>query len=146
MNKILIRNDQKKLPFGAAGRKMIRDAVNASIREMGGGCFEVSVLITDNEKIHQINKEFRGVDKPTDVLSFPMDSEGEAAMLGDIVISLETALVQAEEYGHSLEREISFLTVHSMMHLFGYDHENEADRARMREMEEKVLGVLNLAR
>ena len=125
---------------------MIRNAVKKSIKEMGGGSFEVSVLITDNERIHELNREFRNVDKPTDVLSFPMDSEGDEAMLGDIVISLETALAQAEEYGHSLAREISFLTVHSMMHLFGYDHETDEDRTEMREMEEKVLTILKLPR
>ncbi len=126
--------------------------------EVGLGEFEVSVLITDDNGIHELNRDFRGIDRKTDVLSFPMleyeseekpseDTVAEAEnILGDIVISLETAVAQAEEYGHGVLREICFLTVHSMLHLFGYDHEEEADRQKMRRKEEYFLDKLGLVR
>lgn len=137
-------------------RDLIRNAVNTVMSDVGAGDFEVSVLITDDEKIQKINKEFRGIDKKTDVLSFPMfefdevekpcaEFEGETE-LGDIVISLETAFSQAEEYGHSAAREMAFLTVHSMLHLFGYDHMEENDRIKMRVREEYFLSKLGLER
>jgi len=105
---------------------------------------EVNVLLTDNEGIHQINLDMRQIDNPTDVLSFPME-DGEK-IIGDIVLSLEKAYEQAEEYGHSPAREIGFLTVHSMLHLYGYDHIEEEDRVKMRVMEEKILTKLKLLR
>ena len=137
-------------------RDLIRNAVNTVMSDVGAGDFEVSVLITDDEKIQKINKEFRGIDKKTDVLSFPMfefdevekpcaEFEGETE-LGDIVISLETAFSQAEEYGHSAAREMAFLTVHSMLHLFGYDQMEENDRIKMRAREEYFLSKLGLER
>ena len=128
------------------------------MNEVGLGDFEVSVLITDDEGIHELNRDFRGIDRKTDVLSFPMlefESEekpveetlfGAENILGDIVISLETAVAQAQEYGHSVLREICFLCVHSMLHLFGYDHETDADRQKMREREEYFLNKLGLVR
>lgn len=126
--------------------------------EVGLGEFEVSVLITDDDGIHELNRDYRGIDRKTDVLSFPMLEyeseekpkdeifEDEENILGDIVISLETAVSQAEEYGHSVLREVCFLTVHSMLHLFGYDHEEDADRQKMREREEYFLNKLGLVR
>lgn len=123
------------------------------------------VLITDDESIHQLNREYRQVDRPTDVLSFPstpahpgrtlgqnphllrreMDETG-ACFLGDIIISLERAHAQAEEYGHSPERELTYLTVHALFHLMGYDHMNEADKKEMRAMEDKVMEKLGVSR
>lgn len=128
--------------------------------------YEISVVLTDNKEIREINKLYRGIDKETDVLSFPMldyddgyEEEGEievdiedlnpetgCVVLGDIVLSLEKAKQQAEEYGHSFEREICFLIVHSVLHLLGYDHENDTDRAIMREKEEKILSILGQTR
>lgn len=128
--------------------------------------FEVNVTFTDNEGIRQINRDFRGLDMPTDVLSFPMVSyewpgdfsglEQDSAsnfhpetgelLLGDIVISLERAREQAQEYGHSLQREICFLTAHSMLHLFGYDHMEEQERIVMEQKQEKVLQSLGITR
>ncbi|MBE6538617.1 MAG: rRNA maturation RNase YbeY, partial [Ruminococcaceae bacterium] len=116
---------------------------------------EVSVTFTDNEKIHALNKQYRDVDKPTDVLSFPLlDTEGEddellpaelETMLGDIVISLEKAREQAEEYGHSFEHEVAFLCVHSMLHLLGYDHErSEADDEDMCIRQKIIMDNLGL--
>jgi probable rRNA maturation factor len=115
---------------------------------------EVSVTFTDNEKIQKINNEFRGIDKPTDVLSFPLTDYESADVpfvdeldgsLGDIVISLERAKEQAEEFGHSFDREIAFLTVHSMLHLLGYDHvNNEEEELDMRKRQSDVLTNMGL--
>ena len=116
---------------------------------------EVSVSIVDNERIHELNKQYRNIDSETDVLSFPLGENGvydinydtNEAELGDIVISLEKAEEQAKRYGHSLEREVGYLTVHSMLHLLGYDHElGGIELVRMREKEEKVLTELGLRR
>ena len=115
---------------------------------------EVDVTLVDDAEIRQINREHRNIDASTDVLSFPLGENGEydenpatgALMLGDIVISLDTALRQADLYGHGVKREIAFLTVHSMLHLLGYDHVNGGlEQALMREKEESVLNDLGLA-
>ncbi len=109
---------------------------------------EISVTLTDNREIRSINREYRNKDYATDVLSFPMGDKNYdtgCIMLGDIVISVERANEQANEYGHSLEREIAFLTIHSMLHLLGYDHEeNEEDEAVMREKQTRLLNTIGL--
>ena len=114
----------------------------------------VDVTLTDNDGIHLMNKEFRDIDRPTDVLSFPLGENGnfdrnpetDAIMLGDIMISAEHAVAQADLYGHGFDREIAFLAVHSMLHLLGYDHvDGGIQRAIMREKEEKILDDLGLA-
>lgn len=129
---------------------------------------EVNLTLTDNEGIRMLNQEFRGLDVPTDVLSFPMvdyeipgdfshlDSpeaknmyfnlETGELLLGDIVISLERAREQAQEYGHSLERELAFLAAHSMLHLMGYDHMEDAERECMEEKQERILQGLGITR
>lgn len=121
---------------------------------------EVSVVLADDNYIHQLNRQYRNKDMPTDVLSFAMNDqcagEQEPAiadtpddieiLLGDIVISLETMARQAEEFGHSLERELAYLTVHGMLHLLGYDHEVEEEKTEMRQEEEYVLSLLGIAR
>ena len=123
---------------------------------------EISVLLTDDAGIHQVNLDMRGVDQPTDVLSFPMfdlepgvppagedylDPASELCPLGDMCISLERAAAQAEDFGHSLEREVCYLTVHSVLHLLGYDHLDEGPmKARMRAREEAILSVLGITR
>ena len=121
---------------------------------------EVSVVLADDEYIHKLNRQYRNKDVPTDVLSFAMndqcadDDEPDIAeapkdieiLLGDIVISLETAARQAEEFGHSLERELAYLTIHGMLHLLGYDHECEEDKTEMRQEEEYVLAQLGITR
>ena len=126
---------------------------------------EVSLTLTDNKGIHEINREFRNIDRPTDVLSFPMveyETPGEfdfleneydcfnpetgELMLGDIVISLDKVEEQAANYGHSVTREYAFLIAHSMLHLMGYDHMNDEDKKAMREKEEKVLKSLDIVR
>ena len=105
----------------------------AKAEGMKGG---VSLLFTDDEAVRELNSRYRGLDSSTDVLSFP---SGEAGFLGDIAISVPRAQQQAEEYGHPLAREVAFLTVHAMLHLFGYDHIEEADEAKMRERQREIL-------
>lgn len=122
---------------------------------------EVSITLVDNERIREINKEYRNIDSATDVLSFPildmeegriLSTEGDIncddnlLLLGDIVISIERASKQAEDYGHSLNREIAFLTTHGMFHLLGYDHMTKQQEKTMLEKQEEVLAVLGLAR
>ena len=119
----------------------------------------VSVTAVDNNEIHSLNKEFRGVDRPTDVLSFPVvefengkmiensgDYFEDKLNLGDIIFSAEKLKEQSIEYGHSFERELGFLVCHSTLHLLGYDHETEDERQVMRQKEEKTLELLNLTR
>ena len=106
----------------------------------------LTVTVTDNENIREINREQRGIDKPTDVLSFPMlffqEPETNQVMLGDLLISHEKIEEQAKEYGHSIERELCYLTLHGILHLFGYDHMMEEDKKRMRRREEEILALL----
>lgn len=154
--KIDFENDQGKLPVTYRLKMLIRAAVEATLDyEQYGNPAEVSVTFTDNEKIRALNRKFRGIDRPTDVLSFPLfDYTGEqkeppvdelVGMLGDIVISLEQAGKQAEEYGHGFEREAAFLCVHSMLHLLGYDHETgEEDEADMRRRQSEILSRMGL--
>lgn len=110
--------------------------------------YEVSITFVDIDEIHKLNKEFRNVDRPTDVLSFPMDEdfsiEGVDTMLGDIVISMDIAKDQAKDFGHSLDREIMYLTAHSMLHLLGYDHMDEAEKIEMRAREKEVMKLLGV--
>ncbi|MCI9588426.1 MAG: rRNA maturation RNase YbeY [Oscillospiraceae bacterium] len=122
---------------------------------------EINILLTDDKGIRQTNREMRGVDKPTDVLSFPMfdltppagpqkahlDPATALVPLGDMCISLQRAKAQAREYGHSLERETAYLAVHSVLHLLGYDHVDEgAQKRQMRQREEEIMKKLNLPR
>lgn len=110
--------------------------------------YEVSITFVTKEEIHRLNREFREVDRPTDVLSFPMDEdiliEGVDAMLGDIVISMDVAKEQAADLGHSLDREIMYLTCHSMLHLLGYDHMGDEEKTVMRAREKEVMKNLGV--
>ncbi|GFR34506.1 rRNA maturation RNase YbeY [Thermobrachium celere] len=149
MNFIEIENRQNKLDLKNEHLDLIKKTIETVLEyEKFNNPCEVNVIITDNEEIREINRQFRGIDKETDVLSFPQleydegyEEEGEieigiedinpesgGVVLGDMVLSLEKALEQSNEYGHSFEREIAFLVVHSMLHLLGYDHENEEDK------------------
>ncbi|MBO8164102.1 MAG: rRNA maturation RNase YbeY [Brevibacillus sp.] len=122
---------------------------------------EVVVTLVDNERIHQLNRQYRGIDRPTDVLSFAMNETGEGEMeifldeeaeeelpnlLGDIVISVPQAVAQANEYGHSLERELGFLAVHGFLHLLGYDHGTEEEEKDMFARQEQILQNVGLTR
>ncbi len=111
--------------------------------------FEVNLTLCDNAYIHEINREQRDIDAPTDVLSFPFydfDSPNITTLLGDIIISIDKAKEQAEAYGHSLKRELCFLAAHSALHLLGYDHEDEKERAAMEDKQRAVLGGLGIKR
>ena len=120
--------------------------------------FMVSITLTNPENIQRLNKEYRNIDRPTDVLSFPMYEKSEldeiikqkdfeyTDILGDMVISIEQVQIQAEEYGHSFERELSYMVVHSFYHLLGYDHIKEEDKKIMRPKEEYVLSELGITR
>ena len=130
--KIIFTNEQNKEKAGFGLRRLIKKAVKAALEceNFGYDC-TVSVTFTDNEQIREKNREFRGIDSSTDVLSFPMYEDGDfdpdecrdVAELGDIVLNLDRAEEQAAEIGHSLLDEVQFLTVHSTLHLLGYDHE-----------------------
>ena len=154
--KVIISNTQKKVKIPTGIRLLIRRCCHAVLQlENFDGSAEVSVRFVDNEEIRKLNKQYRNIDKETDVLSFPMGENGVydvnhdtgAKILGDIVISMEKAVEQAKIYNHPLQREVGFLTVHSMLHLLGYDHEaGGLEAVRMREKEEAVLMQLGLPR
>lgn len=139
---IILQNLQEKIEVNSSLQNRVRDAVERTLAKHDLTPCEVSVVFCDDQKIRQLNKQFRGIDEPTDVLSFPMDNK----ILGDVVISLERASRQAEEYGHSFTREVCFLTVHGILHLIGYDHGEDEGRRKMREMEEEILAELGLKR
>ncbi len=154
--KVLITNKQKKIKIPSGTRLLIRRCCHAVLAMEGyDDNAEVSVTFLDNPQIRQLNREYRDIDKATDVLSFPLGENGvfdrneetQAVLLGDIAISMEKAEEQAKEYGHSFQREVAFLTVHSMLHLLGYDHVNGGiEAATMREKEETVLTKLGVSR
>ena len=154
--KVIISNNQKKVEIPKGIRLLIRRCCTAVLQEEKFGFdAEISVVFVDNETIKELNREHRNIDKETDVLSFPLGENGEydenldtgAKVLGDIVISVEKAVEQADTYNHSLQREIGFLTVHSMLHLLGYDHEcGGLEQDRMRSKEEEVLTKIGLKR
>ena len=153
--KVNIVSHYKSVKLPAGTRLLIRKACNATL-EFEGFVIpaEVDVTLVSDEEIKSMNNQFRNIDSATDVLSFPLGADGvfdinpstNAYMLGDIVISVDHALSQADLYGHGIEREIAFLTVHSMLHLLGYDHVNGGlEQTIMREKEEAVLEALGLA-
>ena len=133
-------------------KKIVRDAIKCTLmHESFFGDVEVSVTFCDNEYIHKLNKEYRGMDKPTDVLSFPLlerdelkINDGQAVALGDIVISFERAKEQAKEIGNSFEKEVAFLTIHSTLHLLGYDHEEKDDEEEMFSRQREIVAKLNV--
>ena len=142
-----IQNSQNKVDFTAELEETINIVIEKVFEYEDVEPRNVSVLITDNEEIHGLNLEYRGKDAPTDVLSFPLfDEDGnlDDEELGDIVISLERAVAQAEEYNHSLKREVAFLTAHSMLHLLGYDHENGEQEMYVKQ--DEILNELGITR
>ena len=154
--RVVIENKQKEMKIPTGIRMLIRRCCNAVLVTEGfEGKAEVDVSIVSDEQIRAINAEHRQIDMVTDVLSFPLGENGEydldpatgAKMLGDIVISIQRAQKQAEDFGHTLQREVGYLTVHSMLHLLGYDHVNGGlEAARMREKEEEVMLSIGLPR
>ena len=151
---IAISIEPEELCIAPEDENAVRRAIETVGRLYGAEDAEVSVTLTNDAYIHEINRMYRGVDRPTDVISFAlMESEEPEIVggdprdvLGDLVISLERARAQAEEYGHSYLRELSFLTVHGMLHLLGYDHMEEAERAEMEEEQRHVMKELGIGR
>ncbi len=159
---ILIENEQDKIQVGSELENLLLKAVELSLKlENFSIPSEISILITDDESIREVNREHRNIDSPTDVLSFPLvdmqegkiisdtgdfDLDENLLMLGDIVLSIETAVRQAEEYGQSLEREMAFLVTHGVFHLLGYDHQDEEQEEKMFGKQENVLTQLGLRR
>jgi probable rRNA maturation factor len=154
---VYYENEQNAIPVTYKLKMLIRRAIVQTLAyEQYGNDVEVSVTLTDSKGIQDLNLRFRGIDAPTDVLSFPLfDFDGTTDeppvdeiqnMLGDIVLNLERTTAQAEEFGHSFEREAAFLTVHSMLHLLGYDHERSAeDEADMRARQRDIMEAMGLS-
>ena len=150
-NRIYFSNQQKEIKITPAVRGLVTRAINATLKaEEFERSAEVSVTLVDLEEIHALNLEQRGVDRATDVLSFPIFDEDfdndEMAVLGDIVLCPKKAEEQANAFGHSFEREIAFLTVHSPLHLLGYDHElSEEDDRIMRQKQTSIVNSMGLS-
>ncbi len=158
---IILENEQDKEALTPEIEKAVADVCNSVLSmEQCNFNAQISITLTDNEKIREINKEQRGIDNVTDVLSFPMlefdedgnadgeyELDGEYVVLGDIVISMERAAEQSVEYGHSILREVAFLTAHSMLHLLGYDHvDDKAGEEIMCVKQEQILSALGITR
>lgn len=165
---ITVENEQSIVTVDVELEKSIRESIMYTLQNQGfNHKVEVNVLLVDNEAIRAINQETRAIDSETDVLSFPMIEyeegktykdlylkhkfgpqyyDGEDLVLGDVVISMEKALEQSIDFGHSLKREVCYLTVHSILHLLGYDHMDEEDKSKMRAAEEEILGTLEITR
>ncbi|MBY9076914.1 rRNA maturation RNase YbeY [Paenibacillus sp. HN-1] len=155
-------NEQQELEIGDSLISLLEQILEKAGKLEGVDGGEVDLTFVDNERIHELNREYRGIDRPTDVLSFALNESGEDEpeivyevedssdeipdMLGDIIISVTRAKEQAEEYGHSLERELGFLFVHGFLHLLGYDHQDEASEAEMMGKQEQVLSQVGLTR
>ena len=150
---LIIDNRQDKLEVNEDLMEKIKDIISECLDYEGyDDDYEVSLSFVDNKEIHQLNRDFRGVNRPTDVLSIPLLVEDEFDVdfgeesLGDIVISLERALEQSIEFNHSFFREASYLVIHSVLHLLGYDHMDEIEKRAMRNREEYILNKLNIPR
>jgi probable rRNA maturation factor len=165
---IFIDNRQSKVEAPDKLESTVREIIAHALKEECVSIdYEVSVIFVDNDEIKQINREYRNIDKPTDVLSFPMlnypeslvfrdvyvnynfkisDLDEGKLILGDIAISLEKALEQSKEYNHSFFREVCYLSIHSVLHLLGYDHIEDIDKGKMRIREEEILNKFNICR
>ena len=150
---LIIDDRQNKLKISEELIEKIKDIILECLDYEGyDDDYDVSLSFVDNKEIHELNKMYRGIDRATDVLSFPMLSDDEFEIeleeksLGDIVISLERAFEQSIDYNHSFEREVCFLVCHSTFHLLGYDHDTEENTKQMREKEEYILNKLNITR
>ncbi|MEK3881615.1 rRNA maturation RNase YbeY [Paenibacillus sp. PL2-23] len=157
-------NEQDKVNIPDAWIEKLQELLRLAGEAEGMSEGEVTLTFVDDAAIHELNREYRGIDRPTDVLSFAMQDDGTeeldiifevesedeldpiSGMLGDIIISVERAVSQSQEYGHSLEREIGFLFVHGYLHLIGYDHQDEASEAIMTAKQEAVLRQAGLTR
>lgn len=165
---INFENEQYQIEVSESLMDSIKEVIEFTLKDQGVHHeAEISILLVDNEGIRELNREYRNIDRETDVLSFPMIEyeegktykdlyvnykfgpeffDGEALLLGDVVLSMEKADEQAKEFGHSLKREVCYLTVHSILHLLGYDHMTNEDKVQMREQEERILHILDIPR
>lgn len=152
---IWLENRQDKIPLTDDIEALINTVLNEAARRHDlAELAEVSLTLVDDEQIHEINREYRDVDRPTDVISFALEEGEEPAviggpaemLLGEIVISMETATRQAAEYGHTLAREVAFLALHGMLHLLRYDHMTPTDEKRMFDKQREILTALGVTR
>jgi len=152
--KLLIFNNQAQIPVMGELKKLFHLAAEVTLSEAYNKKFkstEISLTLCDNLYIHELNKQYRNIDKPTDVLSFPLLALGEVPpvdevfLLGDIIVSTEKAEEQAREFDHSLKRELIFLFVHGLLHLLGYDHETADDEADMFAKQKKIMNMVGLS-
>lgn len=156
-----IINEQEEIEISDGNIELIKTVIKEAAKIEGITSGEVVISLVDNQRIHELNKDFRNIDRPTDVLSFAMNDYVEEDMeiiydedddpeltnaLGDIIISLPKTKEQSEEYGHSFERELGFLAVHGFLHLLGYDHDNEQDEKLMFEKQDVILNNIKLLR
>lgn len=144
---LYIDNRQEKYDITRELEELIELVVIESFKAEGmNNNYEISLSFVTDEEIRELNRDYRGIDNSTDVLSFPIEDEFDLdiPLLGDIIISLDTAYRQAEEYKHSIKRELVYLVCHSMFHLFGYDHLEESEKEKMRAKEKKVMENLKI--
>ena len=148
MNKIEIFNETKKDILELVD---VRKVIDIAVKNQKLDNLEFNIIIVDNDYIHELNKNYRNIDRPTDVITFALEDyeDGiklEHRMLGDIYISIDKAISQAEEYGHDLRREICFLAVHGFLHLLGYDHMEKEEEEIMFSLQEEILNEANITK
>ncbi|HOA90932.1 MAG: rRNA maturation RNase YbeY [Bacillota bacterium] len=148
---LYVENEQEKLQVEKRTIDALHKAMNIASNLHSLEDSTVNIILVDNAKIREINREYRGVDRETDVISFALNDfevtfPWEREELGDIYISVEKALEQSREYGHSFDRELVYLAVHGLLHLLGYDHLEEAEKKEMRQEEEKIMAEVGLLR
>ena len=146
MIRIQIQNQQDDVEITRELRGYIKKGIRAALKAEGYTRGDVSVLLCDEDTIHTLNRQFRDVDAPTDVLSFPNETEGRRPHIGDMAVYMVRAKSQGEEFGHGILRETAYLCAHSALHLVGYDHMTEEERAVMREKEEAAMTAIGLPR
>jgi len=144
---VLFDNRQDKIKIQKSTEDLLEKVIETSLKlENMSLDYEISVSFVTNDEIRELNSQFRNIDKETDVLSFPFEDEFETGIriLGDIVLSVEKAMDQAEEFGHTVERELAYLTAHSTLHLMGYDHMNDDEKSIMRQKEKAIMKALQI--
>ncbi len=153
---VLINNVQKKIALGPDELTLLENILQYGLELHQQPDSEMGIILVDNEYIQDLNLKYRGIDQPTDVLSFAMNEgvaespafkiEGEPILLGDVYLSVERAVEQAESFGHPFSRELCYLGAHGLLHLLGYDHQDPAETGLMRAEEEKILQQFELGR
>jgi len=152
--RLIISNRQRRIKLDKDIKTALKSVVKITLLKVRKSTdYEISLTLVDNKEIIKLNALYRNIDRPTDVLSFALEEgtrmempEDALPMLGEIVISVEKAMEQADEFGHSFKREMAFLTVHGMLHLLGYDHQTPEESRKMEELQEQILTMLNINR